>query len=296
VKIESQESVPQFTPEKSAMTPAVKHLPAITIAIPSMRRWQHSGEPAPEQYLKTLVASLYADMTAEERHSVHFLIMNVDKEPEKHAELLEIAKAIPSITVITKQPGEHLDLSFYIPPNSKGMFVDSTGREMSKETLNWRAGETMDAPRLWLAASANSEYVLFLEDDVVPTSRAVSKIYTLIKNLQDQGKTDILMVDLYTPAISWGPKSATNMADYPYECCTQAMLFKSSALPELCAYEFDHPELPVDDNIRDYIRANKDARKVLAMMPNPFEHVGRYSSNPEKSFGKIEHRSLEFEP
>ncbi len=83
---------------------------------------------------------------------------------------------------------------------------------------------------------------------------------------------------------------------YDYECCTQAMLFNSKHIDALVAYELSHPENPIDDNIRDFVRADRKAHPVYAMVPNPFEHVGAYSSNPEKSKGIVEHHSLYFEP
>jgi hypothetical protein len=74
------------------------------------------------------------------------------------------------------------------------------------------------------------------------------------------------------------------------------MLFNSVKLAGLVQYERDHGNMPIDDNIRDFVKENPITRPVFAMVPNAFEHVGRFSSNPEKSTGAIEHRSIRFDP
>jgi len=266
----------------------VKLLSDIVIAIPTMRRWTKSHEPAPEQYLKPLVTTLRDQMTTEQQSHVSFLLMNVDKQPYEHKELLEL-QSLPGVRVITKDP------SAGVTSSADRTWLDD-GREVSKQAYDWVTGETHDVPTLLLQASSIAPYVIFLEDDVTPTTNAISKIYQFLEEMKNEGKQNFFMVDLYTPAISWGPQTAMNKERYSYECCTQAMLFNSHRIREICDFELNHPGKPVDDNIRDFVRENPEARAVFAMVPNPFEHVGRYSSNPEKSTGELEHRSLKFDP
>merc|ERR1712146_302519 len=137
-------------------------------------------------------------------------------------------------------------------------------------------------------------YVLFLEDDVKPTKNAIAKIMNYVAQSDAHHLDNWFMVDLCTPNINWKPVPATNMQVYDFECCTQAMLFRSSKIDDLVSYELAHPDLPVDDNIRDLSQENPGSFAIYAMVPNPFEHVGRYSSNPEKSFGVAEHQSMNF--
>lgn len=287
-------------PETDSHPNKSKALPNLVIAIPTMRRWTHDRQPAPEHYLRPLVQGIVESMKREHHDHVSFLLMNVDKEPEKHTELHElVASGIANFTVITKSKTQHIDMSEYLPKNAHGLFEDPIGREVSATTLNWRAGETMDAPRLLLQAHSFAPYVMFLEDDVTPTKDIIPKVYDRLRTLRDQGRDDFFMLDLYTPAIAWGPesiKSPRDLETYDYECCTQAMLFNSAWITDLAAYEFEHTDLPVDDNIREYVRGDPSAHPVYAVVPNLFEHVGAFSSNPEKSTGAVEHRSLNFEP
>jgi hypothetical protein len=284
---------PQKEPAQKAQAPppADAHLPDIVIAIPTMRRWTKEHAPAPEHYLFNLVTGIWNGMTAEERQHVTFLLMNVDKEPEKHDELLKLQNH-PNVRIVTKIKGSHLQ----IPNSVTGKAKLADGRELSVESFEWVAGETSDAPTLLLEASKLAPYVIFLEDDVTPTSRVMSKVFNTLQEMRREGKNDFLMLDLYTPAIYWGPQAAFNKERYAFECCTQAMLFDSRRVPELVEFEFQHPDEPIDDNIRDFIKLKPDERVVYSMVPNPFEHVGRFSSNPEKSTGITEHRSLNFVP
>jgi dienelactone hydrolase len=73
------------------------------------------------------------------------------------------------------------------------------------------------------------------------------------------------------------------------------MLFRSDRLLDMLLYETLHPTMPVDDNIRDFSR-DDESRGIYAMVPNGFEHIGRYSSNPEKSSETVEHTSVYFVP
>jgi hypothetical protein len=283
--------VPPVVPTVVASKPA--EISSIVIAIPTMRRWAHDGKPAPESYLKPLMTGIVASLTPEYSQHVSFMLMNVDKEPEKHIEFQEVLK-LPNVVSVPR-PVDDFDVSQLLLKDNSGLFVDSKGRQISGDTLNWRAGETRDVSHLLLHAMGKAPYVMMLEDDVAPTSNVIPKIYSFLDGMKKAGK-EFFMADLYTPAVWYGPTSAANMERYDYECCTQAMLFNSKRIPELVAYELQNPQNPIDDNIRDFVRADKDARSVFAMIPNPFQHVGAFSSNPEKSTGTVEHRSLYFEP
>jgi hypothetical protein len=265
--------------------------PNIVVAIPSMRRWQKDKSPAPEKYLYNLVTGIWNQMNENDKRHVSFLLMNVDKQPEKHEELLQL-QGHPAVRILTKHGSGSYTVEPEMSQNGKAKLAD--GRELSREAFEWVAGETRDAPTLLLEASKAAPYVVFLEDDVTPTSNVMAKIIQNLRDMKNEGK-DFLMMDLYTPAISWGPQTAANREKYNFECCTQAMLFDSRHVPALVEYEMTHPSQPVDDNIRDFVRQHPD-QAIYAMVPNPFEHVGRFSSNPEKSTGTTEHRSLNFVP
>jgi len=278
---------------KKAVTFDLTNIPDLVVVVPSMRRWSSDGTPAPTKYLQPLVDSMIKSMTPELKPHVTFLLLNVDPKPKDHTELLALLSR-PNVTLAQRALEE--DITSSVPLNEKGMFVDSMGREISAKTLKWRAGETRDVSHLLLQAMPRAPYVLMLEDDVKATSEVLPKIFHMLDEMNKSSKQDFFMVDLYTPAISWGPQSAHNLMPYDYECCTQAMLFNSKHIDALVAYELGHPENPLDDNIRDFVRADRKAHPVYAMVPNPFEHIGAYSSNPEKSKGIVEHHSLYFEP
>jgi len=271
-------------------------IPDVIFAIPSMRRWKSDGAPAPENYLKPLVDGIWNSASPEHRPHVHFLLYNVDKKPEEHGELLSLRER-PNVEILTKSANTDLAKSMAKTSDGKVSYTKyGNTKELSVGTVDWIAGETADGPYLMKEAAKRAPYVVFLEDDVKPTSNVVPKLYDYLTKLKSFGNNDWFMVDLYTPDIYWGPREAHNMDRYDFECCTQAMMFRSNRIGDLLEYERANPTLPVDDNIRDFVRANPDTYPVLAMVPNPFEHVGRYSSNPEKSTGVEEHKSLMFEP
>jgi hypothetical protein len=300
-KVAEKVSTPPPASWQSVSAPAVGmalagDMPDIVFAIPSMRRFKKDGTPAPENYLKPLVDGIWDSATPEQRTHIQFLLYNVDKEPEKHAELIGL-KDHPNLEILVKS--QKTDVAANMVGSDGKIMIQKTGKdasEVSATTMNWIAGETADAPFLIKEAAQRAPYVVFLEDDVKATGMVVPKLYDFMTKLGVSGRKDWLMVDLYTPDVYWGPREAYNMERYDFECCTQAMLFRSNKLGELLAYEHAHPNLPVDDNIRDFVRSRPDEYPVLAMVPNPFEHVGRYSSNPEKSTGVEEHKSLYFEP
>jgi hypothetical protein len=74
------------------------------------------------------------------------------------------------------------------------------------------------------------------------------------------------------------------------------MLFRSDRIDPVIDYLKKHAREPIDDNLRHYIKQEAQWLGVYAARPNLFEHVGAYSSNPEKSTGQLEHASLEFIP
>merc|ERR1711998_20390 len=292
IKTPMHGSVHTVTPMADAMLPGTEgsvepeKYVDLVIAIPSMRQWQKNGEPAPEQYLEPLARKLWAESSQKVRERIHFVIMNVDPEPNKHTELMRVANTLPKVRIITK--GKPFDVTDMMEKLDDGKIMlnkkDHT-EQVTTTTMNWIAGETKDVPTLLTVASREAPYVLFLEDDVKPTKNAIAKIMSYIAKSDDNHLDNWFMVDLYTPNINWKPVPATNMQLYAFECCTQAMLFRSSKVEALIAYENEHPELPVDDNIRDFSAAEPAQFGIYSMVPNPFEHVGRYSSNPEKSYG-----------
>lgn len=269
-----------------------KQEPKLVIAIPTMRRWKSDHTPAPEQYLKPLINGLWDQANPETRQQIEFLVMNVDKDPQEHKELTSML-GHPALTVIEKIKDSHQQQI----PTANGKFeINGGAREVSQEAFEWVTGETSDVPRLLQKASTMAPNVLFLEDDVIPTTQALQKIFQTMDEMKSENK-NYFMIDLYTPSMEWRPDiTAEHKQRYDYECCTQAMLFNSSRISELADYEFQHPKNPVDDNIRDWVREDPEKRQVYAMVPNPFEHVGRYSSNPEKSTETVEHKSLSFVP
>jgi len=271
------------------------NIPDIVVVIPSMRRCAKDGTPAPDKYLKPLVESIVGSLTPELKPHVSIMLMNVDKKPSEHAELLNLLN-LPNVTLATRPPEDKAEVLKLVKKNDNGLFVDSSGREFSETTLMWRAGETRDVSHLLTQAMPRAPYVLMLEDDVLATSDVMPKIFQFLDQMKHHGRSEFFMADLYTPDISWGSQVANNLQRYQYECCTQAMLFNSRRIPELVAYELAHPQNPLDDNIRDFVKQDPNGRAIYAMVPNPFEHVGAYSSNPDKSTGRVEHRSLEFIP
>jgi hypothetical protein len=71
-------------------------------------------------------------------------------------------------------------------------------------TMEWISGETRDATTLLFDARKKAPYVIFLEDDVRPTSNVVHKIAAYLHDMKAANIDDWFMIDLYTPNISWG--------------------------------------------------------------------------------------------
>jgi len=143
---------------------------------------------------------------------------------------------------------------------------------------------------------SKSSYILFLEDDVYPTTNALRKLNQFIYD--EITHDDWLFLDLYTPNLDWAPGmlDVVNEARYPFQCCTQSMLFRSDRVDDLITYFRAHPKEPIDDNLRFFMKNLRPDLFVYAARPNLFEHVGAYSSNPAKSTGAVEHQSLDFIP
>jgi len=269
----------------------------MTIVIPTVRRFQTSGDLAPERYLGPLVTKLLQDLNPAQRSYVKFIILNSDKEPEKHEEALELAN-LPNVQVLTKpnwdqELDRQLELSGSL--HSDGRVYLEDGREVNKEWIKWVAAEDFDGSYLLELASRQSPYVLFLEDDVYPTAKALEKLTKFVRNLK---VNDWLFADLYTPNLDWaeGMLDVKNGQRYNFQCCTQAMLFRSDMLPGIISYWRSHPAEPVDDNLRHYREKITPDFFIYAARPNLFQHVGAYSSNPQKSTGHVEHESIEFSP
>jgi hypothetical protein len=74
------------------------------------------------------------------------------------------------------------------------------------------------------------------------------------------------------------------------------MLFRSDRIDPVINYLMQHGREPIDDNLRNYIKDQAPSLGIYAVRPNLFEHVGAYSSNPQKSTGTLEHVSLDFVP
>jgi hypothetical protein len=262
----------------------------IVVVSPTVRRFQHDGAPAPERYLAPMVDKLWNDMNPDQRNHVRFLILNSDKEPEKHEEAVGLG-AHPGVTLFTKMATKDATVAQAV--SGKDKLED--GRQVSESWLGWVASENLDASFLFEKAKHQAPYILFLEDDVMPSTHTMQKLNTF---LQDFKQDDWLFLDLYTPNLDWAPGmlDVRNGERYNFNCCTQAMLFRSDRIDGVIRYLSDHPREPIDDNLRNYLKDFQPNLGVYAVRPNLFEHVGAYSSNKEKSTGQIEHASLDFVP
>lgn len=272
--------------------------PSITFAIPTMRRRARDGSPAPVKYLTPLVEGIISDLNEEQRRQIKVFLYNVDREPDQHAEVHDLVKRYPQLIMSANKPKRDHSENFNEEDIVQLEKSDGHVHEMSLGFFNWISGETNDAANLLFEARKLSPYVIFLEDDVKPTSSVVSKVSDYLYEINSRGIDSWFMIDLYTPRIDWGrnPLYVHNFEPYDYECCTQAMLFRSDKLLDLLMYETSHPNMPIDDNIRDYSREAPESRQIFAIIPNVFEHVGIYSSNPEKTRDVIEHQSINFVP
>jgi len=270
----------------------------LTIVIPTVRRFQKDGSPAPERYLSPLVQKLWADMKPEQQKFVKFSILNADKEPEKHTEALHLA-SISGVTILSKptnydaQVEKALRETGALRENGEAFLED--GRQVNKDWVKWVASEDLDGAYLLEQGAKQSPYVLFLEDDVWPTAHALEKLSKFVQNIKHD---DWLFLDLYTPNLDWAPGAldVKNGEKYSFFCCTQAMLFRSDRLPGVVNYWRTHSSEPVDDNLREYRSKITPNLFIYAARPNLFEHIGAYSSNPQKSTGVIEHQSIDFVP
>lgn len=272
----------------------------VTIICPTVRRFRKDGSPAP-WYLKPMVEKLYRDLIPVDRDSglVKFLILNSDKEPQKHKEAIEIGN-IPGGKVLEK-PSYDQYLGEAIANSAKsedlGGHVLEDGRSVGQETMKWVSAENLDGAHLFDKAAEMSPWVLFMEDDVKPTSNFLYKLTEAARYLES--KPDMLFLDLYTPKVDWKPGSENvqnyDKGPYDYFCCTQAMLFKSENVRGVGEYWRQHATEPVDDNLVKYMREGGHPDKVYATWPNLIEHVGAYSSNPDKSTGLVEHESAWFD-
>jgi hypothetical protein len=92
------------------------------VAIPTMRRWQRDGTPAPERYLGPLVQALI--VSGEQAGGVKIILLNVDPEPAKHTELWELKK-YPSVEILTR-PRDNVDSVDDIDPNRQYKVIHRT--------------------------------------------------------------------------------------------------------------------------------------------------------------------------
>jgi hypothetical protein len=285
---------PAKAPESAKAEPEMLN---VTIVVPTVRRFQKDGSPAPERYLAPMVQKLWGDLTKEQQPYVKFLILNADKEPEKHVEALSLA-SIPAVSILSKpnwekQMEQQLHQSGSIRENGEAFLED--GRQVNKDWIKWVASEDLDGAYLMELGMGMSPYVLFVEDDVWPTSHALEKLSKFVKGMKSD---DWLFIDLYTPNLNWNPgmMDVRNAEKYAFTCCTQSMLFRSDRIPGIISYWRSHAGEPVDDNLRNYRENVTPNLYIYAARPNLFEHIGAYSSNPQKSTGVIEHQSIDFVP
>jgi hypothetical protein len=272
----------------------------VTIVCPTVRRFLKDGGDAP-RYLEPAIHKMYDEMTEADKKSgrVKFLILNSDKEPQKHKEAIEIGN-IPGGKVLEK-PSYDQYLGEAIANSAKsedlGGHVLEDGRSVGQETMKWVSAENLDGAHLFDKAAEMSPWVLFMEDDVKPTNNFLYKLTEAARYLES--KPDMLFLDLYTPKVDWKPGSENvqnyDKGTYDYFCCTQAMLFKSENVRGVGEYWRQHATEPVDDNLVKYMREGGHPDKVYATWPNLIEHVGAYSSNPDKSTGIVEHESAWFD-
>jgi GR25 family glycosyltransferase involved in LPS biosynthesis len=79
-----------------------------------------------------------------------------------------------------------------------------------------------------LQAKHQAPYILFLEDDVLPTSNAITKLNKFVTNFD---KDDWLFLDLYTPNLHWveGMLDVKNgerfdfAITFKFECCDKLL-------------------------------------------------------------------------
>jgi hypothetical protein len=263
----------------------------VVVVIPTVRRFQSDGSPAPERYLEPMVEKLWSDLSAAERDYVKIFILNGDKEPNEHVEALGL-QFHPAVTLFTKR--ENMTEVLKDIPEWSPM---EDGRVVSDQWMTWVASENVDAAYLMDKAKKLASYVLFLEDDIQPTTHALRKLTRFVKDMESL-HDDWLFLDLYTPNLDWGPGmlDVETGKKYPFQCCTQAMLFRYDRIDGVINYLRAHPKEPIDDNLRFYMKNIAPNLVVYPIRPNLFEHVGAYSSNPAKSHGTVEHTSLDFEP
>lgn len=265
----------------------------LVVVVPTVRRFKADGNLAPDRYLEPMIRSLYEDLSARERAHVNFLVLNSDKQPEKHTEATGLASLGPNIHIFEKSSGRDSSVSL---ASQSGKLED--GREFNQEWVAWVASENLDAAFLFEKAMPLAPFILFLEDDIKPTSHALRKLSQQVRQLQSENKTDWLFLDLYTPNLEINREmlQVVNRGHYAFQCCTQAMLFKREHLPLLIEFLRVHPNEPIDDNLRHFLESERRDLSVYALRPNLFDHVGAFSSNAQKSTGKVEHTSLDFVP
>jgi len=268
----------------------------ITVVIPTVRRFQSNGDPSPEQYLAPLIDKLWNDLSPKHEPYIKIVVLNADKQPELHLEA-NAFNGHPGVTVISKPDiTKQIDISLEHTGaiRSDGVFLED-GRQVNHDWIQWVAAEDLDAAFLLEQGSKLSPFVLFLEDDVWPTTNALLKLSRFIRSLEHD---DWLFLDLYTPNLNWyeGMTDVKNGERYAFHCCTQSMLFRSDLIPGIISYWRMHPHEPIDDNLKAYRDQYTPDRYIYAARPNLFEHVGAYSSNPQKSKGVVEHQSLDFLP
>lgn len=288
-KIDSSAVAAAQAPQQQAAENHETQMMDLAIVIPTVRRFQKDGNPAPEQYLAPMVDKMWNDLSKEEQQHVHIYILNSDKEPEKHVEARSL-ESHAGVTVFNKA-----DHKQDVVRSMNGVGELEDGRQVSDQWLGWVASENMDASFLFDQVKSKVPYILFLEDDVLPTTQALRKLSNFVQGFQHD---DWLFLDLYTPNLDWrsGMLDVVNGEKYPFECCTQAMLFKTDRVDPLIGYWRDHAGEPIDDNLRNFMKDTAPNLSVYAVRPNLFEHVGAYSSNAEKSTGVVEHTSLDFVP
>eukprot|EP00301_Raphidiophrys_heterophryoidea_P014573 c22996_g1_i1.p1 GENE.c22996_g1_i1~~c22996_g1_i1.p1 ORF type:complete len:382 (-),score=79.72 c22996_g1_i1:112-1173(-) len=282
----------------------------VCVAIPSARRYAHSGRIAPRNYLREMLNVIWRDTPRANRSQALVYVMNVDRVPKDHKDPIRLTREF-GVRVVQSIVDTEVLL------NSLPVSAFDTDEQivMSKDKQLWRAKEVLDNMSLLeICRNSGRPYTLFLEDDVRPTTNLWPKLEKLVNTVPD----DFAMLDLYNPGV-WEEEDREfhNGDEYTFFCCTQSMLFSNARLePLIHLLQDGYLRAPVDHLLVEYLYATKTVnttatsngmliattaknhtKHVYLAVPNLFQHVGAYSSLAERTLDppEVAHESLSWE-